>query len=185
MAGRISTVAAQAVAQAVLSQLNQMTASDVEYLERVEVEADFIGHESVAAPSPYAGEGRKLPHTFTGSHGTMGPIDVGDESDVPPAQPDPPDLGMHVRPEPGRQESTSDVDDGNGVVATAEPPLAAGPIVGNSLVAGAESGGGVGMAADAAGMWATESGVADATAEPPPTRVYADDPHANDVDVGQ
>ena len=151
-----------------------MTDSDVEYLERVAEEAHGIGHET--APSPYAGEGRRLPHTFTGSHGTMGPLDVGDdESDVPPAQPDPPDLGMHVRLEPGRQESISDVADGKGVVATAEPPLAVGPIVGNSLAAGAASGVGVGLAADAAGMWATESGVADATAETPPTQVYADD----------
>ena len=43
MAGRISTVAAQAAADAVLSQLHQMTDSDVEYLGRVAEEAHGIG----------------------------------------------------------------------------------------------------------------------------------------------
>lgn len=189
MAGRIAIVAAEAAADAVLSQLHGMTDIDVEYLGRVVEQAQGIGYD--AAPiNPYGGEGRKPPHTFTGSHGTMGPIDVGDESEVPSAQPDPPEReferllsGMYLEPEPGRQASTSDIDDGNGVVASAEPPLVAGPIVGNGLDAGSESGGGVGMTADAAGMWATDSGVVGATEETPATQVYADDLLAIDVDV--
>ena len=75
MAGRIAVVAAEAAADAVLNQLHQMTDSDVEYLGQIAEEAHAIGYE--ASPiSHYAGEGRKLPHTFTGSHGTLGAIEV-------------------------------------------------------------------------------------------------------------
>ena len=117
MAHRIPPVAAQADVRA----LEQMTDSDVEYLERVAEEAG-IGSAGVDAPRPYVGEGRWLARTFTGARGTMRPIDVADDdADVPPAQPDPPDasLSMHVRPEPGRQESAPESDGGSGAVAVA------------------------------------------------------------------
>ena len=78
-----------------ISQIQNMTDSDLEYLEQVAQET--LGPSGVSARVRYGGEGHRLPaggpHTFTGAHGTMSPIDVGDDdAEIPSAQPDPVDV---------------------------------------------------------------------------------------------
>ena len=93
--------------------LQNMSDSDLEFLERVAHEA--LGSSGDSARVPYAGEGHRLPaggpHAFSGAHSTMCPIDVvDDESEIPSAQPDPIDvseesLSGYVAAKPGRQNS--------------------------------------------------------------------------------
>ena len=75
--------------------MQNMTDSDLEYLEQVAQET--LGPSGVSARVRYVGQGHRLPaggpHTFTGAHGTMSPIDVGDDgAEIPSTQPDPVDV---------------------------------------------------------------------------------------------
>ena len=81
-----TVVTTEAISSGVSSMQN-MTDSDLEYLEHVAHVAG-LGSSGVSARVRYAGEGRRLPaggpHTFTGAHGTMSPIDVvDDDAEIP------------------------------------------------------------------------------------------------------
>ena len=111
------TMAAEDV-NAAARALQGISDSDHEFLERVAHEASSVSGDS--APRRFAGEGHRLletgPYAFSGAHGTMAPINVGDdEVEIHSAQPYPIDVSDdsligYVAAEPGRQSD----DDGSG-----------------------------------------------------------------------
>ena len=111
------TMAAEDV-NAAARALQGISDSDHEFLERVAHEASSVIGDS--APRRFAGEGHRLletgPYAFSGAHGTMAPINVGDdEVEIHSAQPYPIDVSDdsligYVAAEPGRQSD----DDGSG-----------------------------------------------------------------------
>ena len=165
---------------AVARVVQTMSDSDLEFLERVADEAQNVSGDS--ARDLYAGDGHRLPATgpyvFSGAHGTMAAINVGDdEADIPSAQPYPIDVSDdsligYVAAEPGRQSD----DDGSGTVKLAADSVdARGLGVDAHVSDSVDSAGAIGVAADADGLWAASSLAEGATAEIPLTQVYADE----------
>ena len=150
--------------------------SDVDYLDAVANQAG-LGSSGDSALRRFPGEGYCLPaggpHTFTGAHGTMRPIDVvDDDSDIPAGQPEAilnsqESVMGYVEAERNRQASASFSDvSGDGAVPLAADSVPAGPT---------DSVGAIGVGAEEAGLWAHDTAAAGTSAEFPLTQAYDDD----------
>ena len=167
---------------AVVRDIQHMPDSDIEYLEHIAAVAGDAPGQFVGEPRArvrFVGEPHRLPqqpHTYAGIHGPMGVIDIVDfDVDVAPGQPNPPKpewqrrLGQEpVGPEPGRQESTGPSDDGSDAVGEAGSSLT------TTSVHAINSVGNIGLAAEAAGIWADDSVHRVASVEIPLTQAYCD-----------
>ena len=156
--------------------MENMMQSDLVYLDAVANQAG-LGPSGDSALRRFPGEGHCLPaggpHTFTGAHGTMRPIDVvDDDSDIPAGQPEAivnsqESVVGYVEAEQNRQASGSFSDvPGDGAVPLAADSVPARPT---------DSVGAIGVGAEEAGLWAPDTDGAGTPAEFPLTQAYDDD----------